>query len=536
MNTIEFYYYFWLLPKFHYSLHRFLFLSIIFIFILGWKMNGVCLDPSEAKLKMLYNSLDPLSISQHLAFYELYAQQGLGQQALKDAWQLLTDIPTSQQSLSSDKIPLSTSAIHALVSLVNKPLDQDIPLLDEEAKKALIKLSSRLPHYYLKGHHVWSEKEVLKLPSQEIDLAHGLFLSQFESDYSRIQSYEALIDLMALQILARLPHNASPEEKITAINAFIFDEMGFRFPPRSLYAKDIDLYTFLPSVLDSRRGVCLGVSILYLCIAQRLALPLEMITPPGHIYVRYCQDEDKVINVETTARGIHIDSEEYLSINHCFLQKRTIKEVIGMVHFNQASIYWQNQEYEKALQAYQKAELYMPDDPLLKELMGYILILTGNQEKGEKLIREIKDVIPYGAIVKITMAEDYLKGDVDIKGIEIIFKQSDEDRQSILAKKQALEKTLERYPHFRFGILNLAITWLQLHRIGEALDILYRLQLLDKNDPEVHYYLSLLYFQRYDYCHAWHHLKQAESIVKSHQYDPKILKELRRELLTHCPE
>jgi tetratricopeptide (TPR) repeat protein len=506
-------------------------LLLTFNFATGFSTS---IEPSNAKLKTLYNSLDPTSISQHLAFYELYAHRYWGQQALKAAWHLLAGTETNQP-LSSHAIPLSATAINTLVALVNKPMDQEILIADEKALEALIKLSARLHHFSLKGHHIWSEQEVLELPLNDIDLARGLFLSQFGPDRIRIQSYEALIDLMALQILVRLPKNSSSEEKITAINAFIFDEMGFRFPPHSLYAKDIDLYTFLPSVLDSRRGVCLGVSILYLCLAQRLAVPLEMITPPGHIYVRYCMD-DKVVNIETTARGIHIDSEEYLSVNNRSLQKRTIREVIGMAHFNQASVHWQNGEYEKALQAYQKAEPYMRDDPLLKELMGYIFILTGNREKGEKLIWEIKDVIPDYTIVKNTMAEDYLQGQVDASGIGVIFKKVDEDRQSILAKKQAIEQTLERYPRFRSGILSLAITWLQLHRAGEALDILNRYQSLDNSDPEVHYYLSVLYAQRRDYPKAWHHLQQAEIIVKAHQHYPKILKELRRELLTCSPE
>src|SRR6202044_1243325 len=123
--------------------------------------------------------------------------------------------------------------------------------------------------------------------------------------------------------------NATPQQKIDAINSFIFEEMGFRFPPHSRYAKDIDIYTFLPSVLDSRRGVCLGVSILYLCLAQRLGLNLEMITPPGHIYIRYHEGEN-IINIETTCRGIHMDSEDYLGINTRCLQMRNIKEVIGL--------------------------------------------------------------------------------------------------------------------------------------------------------------------------------------------------------------
>ena len=498
-------------------------------------MLCLCIEPSEAKLKALYNSLDPTSVSQHLAFYELYENRNLGPQTLNDAWQLLAGKQTHQQLSSYSSLPLSHSTIQSLVSLVNKPVDQEISLSDTESLQALIELSSRLHHYHLKGHHIWSEEEVLELPLTEIDLARGLFLSQFGPDRHRIQSYEALIDLMALQILARLPNQASAKEKITAINAFIFDEMGFRFPPHSLYSKDIDLYTFLPSVLDSHRGVCLGVSILYMCIAQRLALPLEMITPPGHIYVRYCAD-DQVVNIETTARGIHLDSEEYLSVNHHSLQKRTIREVIGMAHFNQASLYWQNGEYNKALLAYQRAQPYMQDDPLLKELMGYILILTGNRDKGEQLIREIKDVIPEYAIVKNTMAEDYLQGHVDANGIAVIFSKVDEDRKSILARKEALKKTLEHYPHFKSGILSLAITWLQLHRAGEALDLLNHYQSIDNSDPEVHYYLSVLYAQRHHYTKAWHHLQQAETITKAHQYNPKILKELRRELLTCCPE
>lgn len=502
--------------------------------VLSWRALSFSIEPSESKLKTLYNSLDPTSIAQHLAFYELYPQTSLGRQALKDAWQLLSGAALHQQVMTND-IPLSGKVINALVAMVNKPIDQELSLPETAAVDALIQLSSRLHHFTLKGHQVWNEQEVLALPLEEIDLARGLFLSQFGPDKHRIQSYEALIDLMALQILARLPKSASPEEKITAINTFIFDEMGFRFPPHSLYAKNIDLYTFLPSVLDSRRGVCLGVSILYLCIAQRLGLPLEMITLPGHIYIRY-HSGDEMINIETTARGIHIDSEEYLSVNTCSLQKRTMREVIGMAHFNQASVYWQNGEYEKALKAYQSAEPYMRGDPLLKELMGYILLLTGHQEEGEQLLWDIKDEIPEHTIVKNTMVDDYFLGNIDAKGIGVIFTKVDEDRQSILVKKQALEKTLEHYPRFRSGVLNLAITWLQLHRAKEALETLIVYQSLNDRDPEVHYYLSVLYAQRRDFPKAWFHLQRAETIVKARQYDPKILKELRRELLSCCPE
>lgn len=510
-------------------------ITFISILIQISPLNAIPNELSEGKLQVLYNRLDPLSVSQHLAFYELYSNRPLGEQALKEAWKLLAGKQTHNETTLLNDISPSASAIATLVSMVNKPIDQETPPINEEGKNTLLNLSKRLQHFSLKGHQVWSEEEVLQLSLEEIDLARGVFLSQFGSNRSRIESYEALIDLMALQILARLENNASPEEKIIAINNFIFNEIGFRFPPHSLYAKDIDLYTFLPSVLDSRRGVCLGVSILYQCIAQRLGLPLEMVTPPGHIYVRYSAG-NKEINIETTARGIHMDSEDYLTLNHPSLQKRTLREVIGMSHFNQASVFWQNQDYEKALQAYQKAEPYMSTDPLLKELMGYVLILTGNREKGEKFLQEIKDIIPEHSIVKNTMAEDYLNGNIDAKGIAILFQRVEEDRQSILKQKELLEETLKKFPRFRTGIVNLAVTWLKLHRTGEALDLLNQLQFLDDRDPEVLYYLSVLQMHRYDYVKAWHHLQQAEAIAAKYSYNCKILKEHRRELLNCCPE
>jgi regulator of sirC expression with transglutaminase-like and TPR domain len=489
---------------------------------------------SDQRLKMLYNSLDPYSISQHLAFYELYRQKPLGQQALRDVWELLYGRKTTFQAGIID-IPFSTSVISSLVSLVNKSTDQELPLINEEDLQTIENLSFRLAHIQFKGHYAKTEEEVLQLPPEEIDLARGLFLSQFGPDLQKIRTYEAIIDLMALQILNRLPAQATPEIKIRLMNWFIFEEMGFRFPPHSLYAKDIDLYTFLPSVLDSHQGVCLGVSILYLCLAQRLALPLEMITPPGHIYVRY-RSSETIINIETTARGIHLDSEEYLGVDTRSLQQRNIKEVIGLAHFNQAAVFLQQEEYIKALAAYQKAEAYLPGDYLVKELLGYSYLLVGNQQMGVYLLQQVKDHIPDYAIVKDTMAEDYLQGKVDIESFKVIFKRVDEDRQSVLNKKQLLEGILQRHPYFRAGVLHLAITWLQLHRAREALETLNSYYTLHPNDPEVNYYLAVLYGQRYDYNKAWEHLRQAERIVHERNYNPKILKELRKSLAICCPE
>jgi hypothetical protein len=489
------------------------------------------------KERTLYNSLDPNSILQHFAFYELYPDTAEGKLALDRAYFLLAGDKISSKP---HFFTINPETLKSLISLINKqPLEQT-PELSKDEIEIIKVLGERLHNRTLRGYRALSESEVLALPTEEIDLARGLFLSQMspanESEWNKMQTYEATLDLMALQILAKMGPSPTPEEKIAAINRFIFEEMSFRFPPHSAYAKDIDLYTFLPSVLDSRRGVCLGVSILYICIAQRLDLPLEMVTPPGHIYVRYKSPEGTEINIETTARGIHLDSDTYLGINTRSLQQRNIKEVIGLAHFNHASVYWSRNDYQKALDSYLIAQKYLPNDYLLKELMAYNYLLIGNVEKGEQLLKEIAPYLPDHVVSKETVAEDYLTGKVDAEGIRIAFMHVDETRKSLLEKRKALEELLEKFPHFRSGLSQLAVTMLQLYRAGEALEILKKYHLLDPNDPSVEYYISALYGERCDYNQSWKHLQQAELLVEKRQHKPKVLIKLRKELAMRCPE
>jgi len=490
---------------------------------------------TEQKLNLLYSSLDPTSIKQHLAFYELYPHQPLGRQALKDAWKILARETGSVTAKSEHLIPFSTSVIKALISLVNKQTNKESPLLQEEDLLEIEKLSAFLKHKKLKGHYASSEREVLLLPFEEVDLAHGLFITEMGSDSQRMRSYEALLDIMALQIYARLPKCASPKQIIYEINQLIFDEMGFRFPPKSVFKENIDIYTFLPSVLDSHEGVCLGVSIVYVCLAQRLGLKMEIITPPGHIYVRY-RDSNEVINIETTARGIHLDSEEYLSIDTCDLQQRNVKEVIGLAHFNQAAVFWQQKDYEGARQAYLRAQPYLENDFLLKEFMGYTSLLTGRKEEGELLLNEVKDHIPDHSITNSTLANDYLQGNVDIESIKIIFSKTEDGRSSILTQKAALEEILKTHPRFRSGLIQLGMTWIKLHRYTEALEVFKNYYTIDPHEPDVNYYLAILSLSRMDYSRAWLHLQETEKIVHTKNHYPKILKDLRSELLKKSPE
>ncbi len=349
------------------------------------------IENPQSSLKPLLNSLDRYSISQHLAFYDLYPETGEGKQALKRAWELIGgDASAFDAAIAS----LPSFDLQAIISLVTRDSTDTPVKLTPDQLQLIDTISKNLGNRSLKGQKAWTKEEVLALNPEEVDVARALLIFQFdemENPKQEILQYEASIDMMALQIAARLSKEASNEDKIREINRFIFQEMQFRFPPQSLSVTDIDLYTFLPSVIDSRLGVCLGVSILYLSLAQRLNLPMEIITPPGHIYVRYHQG-DSIINIETTARGIDLPSEVYLGINTRKLQERNMKEVVGLAFMNQAAVFWSKQDYATTSHLYETARLFLPNDPLLKMFMGFNYLFIGKHSEGAKLLREIRHI------------------------------------------------------------------------------------------------------------------------------------------------
>ncbi len=480
------------------------------------------------RTRVTFARLDPTSLSQNLAFYELYPETKEGKAAKKRAEKILFQDEGPLPSIQ--KIDISP-----LMHLVNRTLPTEKIQMDEETLHIIENLGNRLHNRNLVGHKIWSEEEMLSLPSDEIDLCRALFLAD-QAPKSLIRTYEAMIDLMALQIQARTGVNPSHIDTIHAMNEYIFFELGFRFPPHSLSTKKIDDYTTLPTVIDSRKGVCLGVSILYLCLAQRLALPLEIVTPPGHIFVRYRINTKEHLNIETTARGINVPTDHYLNVEVKALQERKIKDVVGLAFINQASVSLSQQKYSEAVSYYEKAQKYLPDDPLVTELLGLSYLMKGEKRKGEKLLRKIAHLSSPYLLGKETFIEDYFEGNIDIEAIKIILSPSEEEGiEGLQKRKQTLLELVEKFPKFKMGYLQLASLYLHQSRMKEALPLLEKCHQLDPDHPIINFYLAMIYFERMDYQKAWDHFLALEKRTHKENHHPKMLKEWKMALMQNSP-
>jgi tetratricopeptide (TPR) repeat protein len=99
-----------------------------------------------------------------------------------------------------------------------------------------------------------------------------------------------------------LGDSASADEKIRALNEFVL--------PALTSALDEDL-SWVRDAYASETGSCVATSLLYLLAADAIALPLEVVCPPGHVYLRYAGDGRKR-NIETTAVGQNVPEAGYL--------------------------------------------------------------------------------------------------------------------------------------------------------------------------------------------------------------------------------
>jgi regulator of sirC expression with transglutaminase-like and TPR domain len=98
-----------------------------------------------------------------------------------------------------------------------------------------------------------------------------------------VGGYVGEIERFAKRLRARLALDAVPEDRVIALNEFLFDDLGFSgntdhyYDPRNSY---------LNEVLDRRTGIPITLSVLYMEIGRRIDLPLEGVSFPGHFLVR----------------------------------------------------------------------------------------------------------------------------------------------------------------------------------------------------------------------------------------------------------
>ena len=205
------------------------------------------------------------------------------------------------------------------------------------------------------------------------------------------------IERFAKRLGARLEPDAPVEDRVIALNDFLFADLGFRgnaddyYDPRNSY---------LNEVVDRRRGIPITLSVLYLEIGRRVGLPLEGVSFPGHFMVRLPlrggtlvldpfsggapQSEDelrarlkrvipRVAGAKTggwkdAARGVAASD---LPLDP-FLEPAGNRQILARLLRNLKGIYREKDEPERMLAVLDRMLLVAPDAPAELRDRGYV--------------------------------------------------------------------------------------------------------------------------------------------------------------------
>lgn len=214
-------------------------------------------------------------------------------------------------------------------------------------------------------------REMVLRPPEQIDLAAAaLMIALDEYPGLRISEYVKRIDLLAEKTAAFLNPDAEPMDVIQSINYQLFEIEGFRGNQEDYYDPR---NSFLNEVLDRKTGIPITLSVLYMEVGRRLGLNVEGVGMPGHFIVS-CHDNGVRIFVDPFGQGeilleegcqrklAQLHGKEFRFDRSC-LDSVDHRQILTRMLRNLKGIYWNQQNFAKALGAIERMLLIHPSSP-----------------------------------------------------------------------------------------------------------------------------------------------------------------------------
>jgi regulator of sirC expression with transglutaminase-like and TPR domain len=160
------------------------------------------------------------------------------------------------------------------------------------------------------------------------------------------------LDHHALAIAERARDLCDGRSFVEAANQYLFVEAGFRGNDEDYYSPD---NSCLNRVLETRRGIPITLSIVYIEIARRLSKPASGVGLPGHFIVRYDDPEYSAL-IDPYHGGAILDTAQCCqlarveSLDHGMLDPVDRRHIAMRMINNLRGIYFARREPAKALQ------------------------------------------------------------------------------------------------------------------------------------------------------------------------------------------
>lgn len=212
---------------------------------------------------------------------------------------------------------------------------------------------------------------------ERIDLARAcLMVAEDAYPDLDVDAYLGTLERLAEVLRARLGGSGAAQEKLLALNAYVFDELGFTgnaedyYDPRNSY---------LNEVIDRRTGIPITLAVLYMELGRRVGLPLEGVSFPGHFLVRLRMRHGMIVLDpfgggaplamddlrERLRRVVPDGAAAPLTVDDLpldrFLEPADKRQILGRVLRNLKGVYLASDRTERALEVLNRLCIVAPD-------------------------------------------------------------------------------------------------------------------------------------------------------------------------------
>lgn len=204
------------------------------------------------------------------------------------------------------------------------------------------------------------------------------------------------LDHLAFAIAERTHDLSDGRSFVAAANQYLFGELGFR-------GNDEDYYdpanSCLNRVLETKRGIPITLSVIYIEIARRLSKSASGVGLPGHFIVRY-DDPHYSALIDPYHGGAILDPAQCCSLAHVESLEPGMLDPVDRRHIvvrmlnNLRRIYFERQESAKALRILDLLIAAAPDSPDEHKQRAVALLQQQRMREAVSAFRKYLDLSP----------------------------------------------------------------------------------------------------------------------------------------------
>ncbi len=127
---------------------------------------------------------------------------------------------------------------------------------------------------------------------EDIDLEKAAWVLAFwNNPRVDVPYFQAILDEMAKQIGEHMPQSGHPLAFIDHISYYLFNKFGFRGNREDYYNPE---NSFIDRVLETRKGIPISLSVLFILVARRLRFPVIGVPMPAHFILKFDNGTDEI--------------------------------------------------------------------------------------------------------------------------------------------------------------------------------------------------------------------------------------------------